>query len=160
MNREFDVVFIPFNSFMELLGAENQARTLERIHHHLKLEGVFICTLHNPAQRLETVTGQFSVVGEHDLPDGGKLSVFSVERHHPESGLVKGVQYFEIYDGLGTLRQKRLLEIKFNLVQPESFERMIENAGFKVHELYGNYDRSGYDPDRSPFLIYFLKKSR
>ena len=143
---------------MELVGAKNQHTALRQIHKHLKHDGVSICTLHNPAQRLQAVTGRLSFIGEHNLPDGGKLAVSSVERYFGESGIVKGVQYFEIYDETGYLIQKRRLEIMFNLIRPDDFGDMIKNAGFRVRELYGDYDKSAYDPASSPFLIYFLSK--
>ncbi|NPV92412.1 MAG: class I SAM-dependent methyltransferase [Firmicutes bacterium] len=158
LGRVFDSVFIPFNSFMELPGRESQVRTLECIHRHLKPGGLFICTLHNPAVRLKRVTGQYSLMVEHDLPDGGKLSVFVVERYSKEDGMVSGAQFFEVYDGRGGLSHKRRLEIRFEVIERERFEEMIGQTGFRVTRLYGDYDRSGFSPEESPYMIYFLSR--
>lgn len=160
LGRVFDAVFIPFNSFMELPGRENQVRTLECIYRHLKPGGLFICTLHNPVVRLKRVTGQYSLLAEHDLPDRGKLSVFSVEQYSEEDGTVSGAQFFEVYDERGVLSHKRRLEIRFDLIERGAFEEMAVQTGFRPGKLYGDYDGSVFNPGESPFMIFFLHNQK
>jgi len=40
----------------------------------------------------------------------------------------------------------------------ERFEGMARDEGFQVAALYGSYDRSAFEPDRSPVMIWVLEK--
>jgi SAM-dependent methyltransferase len=57
LDRQFAAIFIPFHSFMELVGEHNQMAALNVIHKHLADGGTFICTLHNPVQRIRWANG-------------------------------------------------------------------------------------------------------
>jgi hypothetical protein len=48
--------------------------------------------------------------------------------------------------------------MEFAFVEKDHFESMARDAGFRVLELYGNYDRSPFDAIRSPVMIWVLEK--
>jgi hypothetical protein len=48
--------------------------------------------------------------------------------------------------------------MEFVFVEKDHFESMARDAGFRVLELYGNYDRSPFDAIRSPVMIWVLQK--
>ena len=58
----------------------------------------------------------------------------------------------------GHLHSKQLLPMGFAFVEKDHFESMARGAGFRVLELYGNYDRSPFDAIRSPVMIWVLEK--
>lgn len=158
LGRQYDTVFIPFNSFMELVGEEKQAAALQRTHSHLTDQGLFICTLHNPALRAGLASGEKVFRGEFALPGERVLMLHSQEHVLPGQSIIKGTQYFTIYDNQGEQLLERSLDICFSLVEKEGFEQMAREAGFSVQSLCGNYDRSEFAPEKSPFMIFFLKK--
>jgi SAM-dependent methyltransferase len=160
VGRSFDLILIPFNSFGEIVTPQSQRQALQRIWQHLAPGGRFICTLHNPAVRARSVDGKLHLWGQHPLPGGrGKLLFWGLQEFdRPDKLVVKVLQFYEEYDSGGTLRAKRLLELHFSLIDREAFESQAAEAGFKVAALYGNYDRSAFDPDHSPFLIWELRK--
>jgi hypothetical protein len=49
--------------------------------------------------------------------------------------------------------------MEFELIEKDHFESMARDAGFHVLALYGNYDRSSFDADGSPVMIWVLQKA-
>jgi len=48
LNKQFDLVILPFHSFAELISATDQKQALASISDHLASGGRCICTLHTP----------------------------------------------------------------------------------------------------------------
>lgn len=159
LGRRYETIFIPFNSFMELVGREKQAAALARIYAHLSDEGLFICTLHNPLKRTGLATGEKVFRGEFSLPSEQILLLHSQEHLVPEQSQITGTQYFTICSKRGQPLLERRLNICFSLVEKEEFVQIAGEAGFSVQNLYGNYDRSQFSAQESPFMIFLLRKT-
>ncbi len=155
----YDLIIIPFNSFAEIYDPVEQERSLKAIRAHLVDGGRLICTLHNPAVRLESVDGQIHQRGIFPLPDpGGHLILSTVENYDPATRLVKGAQFYELYDADGVLQSKRFVQLVFYLHGKDDFEALVRSQGFEVEALYGDYKRAEFDAQRSPFMIWSLAK--
>lgn len=154
LNRRFNQIIIPFQAFPELTTEDDQRLALARIHEHLSPEGEFICTLHNPPVRLKSVDGQLRLVGRH-AQEGGELLVWLLQRQNANQ--VEVLEFFEQYDALGVLQSKRYSTLTFHLLEKATFERLIEQAGFEVVDLYGDYACAPFDPENSPFMIWRLR---
>ena len=50
--------------------------------------------------------------------------------------------------------------MEFALIERDAFEAMARSVGFRVAQLYGNYDRTPFEPATSPFMIWVLEKER
>jgi SAM-dependent methyltransferase len=87
------------------------------------------------------------------LADGGR---FICTLHNPGVRRRAG-QIYEVYDGDGRMEEKRWLDVRFRLVELSEFQSMAEAAGFRVAALYGDYDRTPYDEEQSPFMIWVLE---
>lgn len=160
LGRQFRQIWIAFQAFPELTSANDQRAALARIHAHLADDGLFICTLHNPPVRLRSVDGNLHLVGSHALREGHQLLVWLLQKPTQTADVVEVYEFFEEYDALGVLVHKRTSTLQFHLLQKDVFEAMADEAGFVVDTLYGNYDRSAFDPLVSPFLIWLLRKQR
>ncbi len=157
LGQSFDLAILPFNSFSELAEPADQERALAAIHRHLRPGATFICTLHNPSVRRRSADGQPRLVGRYPLDDG-TLLLWSAARCVADGGLVEGVQVYEEYDSEGMLRRQRMLDMRFALIERADFERRAAAAGFRVTELYGDYDRSPFLPETSPYIIWTLRR--
>lgn len=152
----FELAILPFQAFMEIIGEENQRAALAAVFKCLVPGGRFICTLHNPAIRRKQVDGLLRLVGQFPT-EGGTLVVSGCEQGG--NPVVSRQQFFEFFGGEGRLLEKRLLEMKFAFVEKEEFEQMVQSVGFRVSQLYGNYDRTLFDPVQSPVMIWRLEKN-
>jgi SAM-dependent methyltransferase len=66
----FELAILPFQTFMEIIGEENQRAALESVFKCLAPGGCFICTLHNPAIRRQQVDGLLRLVGQFPTESG------------------------------------------------------------------------------------------
>jgi hypothetical protein len=155
---QYDLILIPFNSFAEIVTSDDQRRALASIRKHLAPTGRLICTLHNPAVRRNSMDGQLHQRGQFPLPDGsGVVCLSSQEHFDPVTSTVSGIQVFDIVSPDGTLLTRRSLAIQFFLHSQESFEQLATEQGFQVREIWGNYDRSEFLTDASPYMIWVLE---
>jgi SAM-dependent methyltransferase len=151
----FELAILPFQAFMEIVREEDQKAALASVYACLVPGGRFVCTLHNPAVRRAQVDGVLRIVGR--FPDGDEGLVVSGFETGGQP-VVSRLQFFELFGPDGHLRWKRLLPMEFAFVERDAFERMAREAGFRVAELYGSYDRAPFDSVRSPVMIWVLEK--
>jgi SAM-dependent methyltransferase len=156
LGKSFELIFIPFHAFAELTAEADQRAALAGIHAHLSESGRFICTLHNPPVRLRRVDGQLRVWRTYPVEEGLGI-MLGAEQYNPETHLVQGLQFYEVYDADGFLQSKRVLETSFHLLEKERFQALAESAGFKVEALYGDYAYAAFDEATSPFMIWVLR---
>jgi SAM-dependent methyltransferase len=156
----FSVAIIPFNSFSELTSEADRLLALEGIHTALRADGRLICTLHNPIVRLQALKESGSRPSRFPHPSGDGEVVFrmSVE-YDPKTQIVRGIEVFEVYSGHGGLLETREVRIRFCLPDADWFRTAACKRGFTVEELYGDYQRSSFAPETSPFMIWLLRKS-
>ena len=156
LNRKFDTIILPFHSLQEIITNEKQISALRAIYNHLSDDGVFICTLQNPKVRLQNADGLIRTMGKYETSDNKDL-IISYSNFY-QNGLVTGFQYYEIYDKENRLTEKRHLEINFRPITIEDFKNMLGEAGFKIAEIFGNYDYSKFDAEKSSFMLFRLIK--
>ncbi len=159
LQEKFDLIIIPFNSFSEIISLDEQRKALKGIGNCLSKTGRFICTLHNPLIRLKSVNGQLILRGKHSLPnDREMLFLWSVEEYEREQSLVKGTQFWELYDRNGVMKRKSFVDLQFYLHQQQEFQELAKSQGFNVVGLYGDYSYGKFQSNTSPFMIWILEK--
>lgn len=157
LGETFDLILLPFNSFAEITYPAEQAAALEAIARHLAPDGTFICTLHNPRFRMQTVGQGLKLRAKIPADDRNTL-LWVEENYDPETRLVSGMQFVEVYDASGVMMEKRFVEIAFVLHDLDEFEKMLADAGFRIKARYGDYQISAFDPEISPYVIWDLVK--
>ncbi len=160
LGEKYPLIFIPFNSFSEITGRGSAEDALRLIHSHLEDGGVFICTLQNPAVRLQAADGQMRVYGGFPMPGGGTVVISYYNNFRMDTGIVNGRQFYEIYDKNSIMTSKRLLEINFRIYYKDEFEKLAEDSGFGIIKLSGNYDYSDFFESQSPYMIWFFEKKQ
>jgi SAM-dependent methyltransferase len=158
LQKKFDMVIIPFQSFSHIVSTQDQRKTLERIKEHLKPGGMFICTLGNTSVRKKSVDGQLKFFRKYPLPEiRGELLLWIVETFSPDDAqVVEGKQFYEIYNDQGVLQSKRLLELQFRLTNRDEFEEAAKASGFRIKAFYRDYSYAEFKDD-SPFMIWILE---
>jgi SAM-dependent methyltransferase len=158
LTGQFDLIFIPFHSFSEILDESKHARALTRIREHLTDTGHFVCTLHNPTVRTQSMDGTVKELGRFPTEGRHTLIVSACFKFDDHSQIVHGTQFYEGCDSQGEVVEKRQLNVSFYLFHRSQFEKLARTAGFKVVQLYGDYERSPFDEAKSPFMIWVLEK--
>ena len=158
LNKKFKMAIIPFHSFGELADREKQNKTLEHIYEHLEDSGKLVVTLQNPKIRTKSADGFLRFIPPVKIDDGKTLIVSYINNYNQATGIVDGIQFYEIYDVNNILLEKRFLNIKFLLLQQEEFEMMAESKGFKKEAIYGDYEFSDFHDELSPYMLYILER--
>ncbi|MDH3253172.1 MAG: class I SAM-dependent methyltransferase [Ignavibacteria bacterium] len=155
----FDLVIVPFHSFAELVTEADRSAALEGIYRHLNQGGAFICTMHNPEVRLNTVDGAMRMVGKYEVhEEGHSLIVWLSEQFRGSSGVIDAVEILEEYDAENIMCTRRYMPMEYTFMSDEEAGREFREAGFAVQTLYGNYDCAPFVKETSPFMIWALKK--
>jgi len=74
--------------------------------------------------------------------------------------VVDRVQLYGFFDFSSNLRAKRVLPMRFALIEKDEFAELVAAAGFVPVALYGDYDRGEYLEGTSPYMIWILEKAR
>jgi hypothetical protein len=157
---EFDLALIPLHSFSELVLPRDQKLALRAVHGSLREGGRFVCPLHNPAIRARSADGALRLNGSFSTAEGGLLVVSGFETLDESSGVVDRVQLYEFFDASKELCAKRVLPMRFALIDRSGFAELTDVAGFVLVALYGDYDRGEYVEESSPFMVWVLEKTR
>jgi SAM-dependent methyltransferase len=158
----YSLVTVPFRPFQHLIYVEEQKACLECIHRHLTPDGLFILdTFHPYPPRLvysEKYTAEVEDLPETQLPDSRKLrrtsrtTAFHREQQYNEYELI---YYISHPDG----STERLMQsFPFRYFFRYEVEHLLELCGFRVVELFGNFDKSAFSSD-SPEMLFIAAKN-
>jgi SAM-dependent methyltransferase len=156
--RTFAIAILPFNAFSELVSEGDRRAALSSIREALAPRGRFICTLHNPAVRLRSVSRQPRIVAQFPDPSGCReVLVRIASEFDADRGVVTGTQTFATLAD-GEVRDKISVPLEFCLPSRSWFFAAARAIGFTVEALFGDYDRSEYHVDSSPFMVWCLRE--
>ena len=158
--EEFELALVPFHSFCELVSPRDQELVMRAVFGCLRDGGLLLCPLHNPAIRAGSTDGALRLNGSFPTAEGGLLVVSGFETLDESSGVVDRLQFYEFFDASNELRAKRALPMRFALIDRSSFTEVAEAAGFVPVALYGDYGRSEYLEESSPFMVWILEKAK
>lgn len=157
LKTRFPLALMPFHAFAELVTERDRRRAIGSIRRSVSPRGRFVCTLHNPAVRLRSISPALTTVGRFPAARGSEVVLRTRLSFDEASGIVEGVQILEEIDAGGASRGERLVPVRFALLGPEAFEALARAGGFDVESLYGDYGRSPFDPEESPYMIWSLE---
>lgn len=157
--RQFGLIFIPFNSITEITDKEKRRKAITGIYKHLSDDGDFLVTLYNPDYRLKSADGNMKCMGSFNLSMDRTLTITYNNSYDQASNLVYGTQFYEIYDYRNRLIDKRFLNIAFTLISREEIVDMCTAVGFKLVEIYGDYEFGAFD-ENSRFMNFLFTKRK
>jgi hypothetical protein len=115
------------------------------------LDGVFICTTHNPAVRVRTLDGAWHSAGAFRAEDGRAVEV-SV-RGMCDWGVVTGEQRVVVRNACGATEREHVLPLRFALPELDEMLELGAANGMSLVSLHGNYDGAEFDAASSPAII-------
>ena len=155
---QFDLIFVPFNSFSEITDASKREQAFQRASKHLVKGGTLFVTLYNPEYRKLSADGSTKTLGRFELDDGKHLVVSYFNSYSQPEQLVHGTQFYEIFDQSDQLVEKRQMEIRFSLIQKEEMLALAEDAGFKLQIIYGDYQGTPFAQNSMFMNFEFVKQ--
>jgi len=162
LGERFALITIPFRPFQHLISVHEQMACLRCANHHLEASGKLILDVfHLDFRRMcdPKYTSETEDFADVELPDGRK-----VRRTHRMVAYHRAEQYNDIEmiyylthpDG----RTERLVQaFPFRYLFRYEVEHLLARCGFRVAELFGNFDRSPFTDD-SPQMIFVAEKCK
>lgn len=152
--KDFAFAFIPSNTFMHCLTQTDQLATLQCVHKHLQAEGILMIDLFHPhPQLLLEADARLQLMHQSiDEITGNLVQQFCI-RQVDYTEQIQAVTF--ILDGIKSDGQVYRQTIPFEMRYVHRFEMefLLEQAGFDVIDIFGNYDLSPFDGD-SPRMIF------
>lgn len=157
----YQLVIIPFNTFQQLISVEEQKACLHCIINHLLPRGLLVLDIFHPfPPRLvpdPKYTTEIECLPETRLPDGRILRCTS-----RTANFHRGEQYNDIeliyYVSHPDGKMERLVQaFPMRYFFRYEVEHLLNLCGFRVIELFGDYDRSKFSND-SPQMIFVAEK--
>jgi SAM-dependent methyltransferase len=161
LGRTFALAMIPFRPFQHLIAVDEQMACLRRARHHLAAGGRLVFDCFHPNLRKLSDPAQFQETEDfsgHKLPDGRALRRTHrfVARHAAEQyNDVEMISY--VTDASGRTEQV-VHAFPFRYVFRYEVEHLLARCGFRLVELFGNFDRSPFG-DESPQMIFVAEKA-
>lgn len=156
LGQKFRLAFIALGSFGHVCTRREQRQTLAVVRDHLTPGGRFILDISNADVRyMEQLSGQMLHQGTWKRDDGTLLSHFV----SPASSLTKHMlELTHFYDEhqQGEAVRRTVTTTHLYLFEKNEVELLLEEAGFGITDVYGDYELSPFEHD-SPRMIFIAQ---
>jgi SAM-dependent methyltransferase len=153
LNKKFHMAFIALGSFGHICARKAQQQALAAIRAHLSAGGTFILDISNEdARYMEGMSWQMLHQGTWRLDDGSTVTHFVSPASSTTTHLLDLTHFYDIHRQ-GEAVRRTITQTQLYLFERNEAELLLEQAGFAVKNVYGNYDLSQYVHD-SPRMIF------
>ncbi len=153
LKQPFPFIYIPSSTFDHNIAVEDQKRTLESVYRHLEKNGVFAFDL----EQVSPNKPEASWWIDRKEIEGGKMVVRSIftrrdlTKHKCSLDL-----FFDVYKN-GKLLERYHEYGEVAIISKDEITGMLEETGFKVFSVYGDFDKSKYRKT-SPKIVLVTKR--
>jgi SAM-dependent methyltransferase len=152
LGQKFRLAFIALGSFAHIILRTQQQRALAAVRAHLSPGGTFIVDISNAdARYLEALGGQMLHQGTWPRDDGSYLTHFLSPATSADRHLLELTHFYDQYRQGGAV-QRTVVTTHLYLFERAEMELLLEQAGFVVKDVYGDYDLSPFHLE-SPRMI-------
>lgn len=149
--RQFDLIYIPFNSFGLLLTIQDQLKTLATIKKHLKPNGVFAFNVFFPD--MDKLHGprlsHWMLEADNSFPDGSRVQRDNVRKVDSRAQIISVTWRTRVYQDQ-ILAQEFLSEIQLSYFFPRELENLFARAGYEILYYWGDLERRDFWSLREP----------
>jgi ubiquinone/menaquinone biosynthesis C-methylase UbiE len=154
--EQFDLIFIPLNSFQHLLSHQDQLACLARVHRHLAPMGRFVFATFNPEDKENyPADGRVELDTSFVAKNGNTVQVFLATTADPARQQRYYSYFFDEIAQDGTLK-RTVANLRLRYTYRYEMELLLDRAGFVLEDLYGSYDFEEYG-NGSTNLIYICR---
>ena len=140
LGRKFRMAFIALGSFAHVITRKEQQQALANIRTHLSTGGLFILDISNAdARYMEDLGGQILHQGTWQYENGTMLTHFVSPAASTEKHLLELTHFYDQHEQGGTV-QRTTVTTHLYLFDRGEMELLLEQAGFVVKDVYGDYD--------------------
>ena len=154
LDGQFKTIILGLDSFGLLVKREDQLGALRAARAHATHDGRLILDVSNGNLRGSSEPPE-ELLHDLTLPDpetGRPITKFILRRARPSEQLDDLIFFYDEQDERGYLRRTSV-ELRLRWFTRFELELLLQNAGWQVEELYGNYNMEPYGADSDRILI-------
>lgn len=148
-DRRFTLILAPFRGFQHLLTVEEQLACLQCVRDHLAPDGRFVLDLFDPDY--EMLLGPFPSewIVDFDVsePDGSRLIRRSRIVDHDKRRQIQHVEFQFMLTRADGTTETSMAAFPMRCIFATEAKHLLARAGLTIETLYGDFDRSPYQPD-------------
>ena len=152
LEQKFRLAFIALGSFAHIITRREQLAALRVIRDHLSPGSTFIIDISNADVRyMEELGGHMLHQATWHRDDGSLLTHFVSPATAPDRHLLELTHFYDQHSQGGTVHRTTVTTHLY-LFERSELELLLEQVGFVVKDIYGDYDLSPYHLE-SPRMI-------
>ena len=145
LERKFSMIYIAFRSFQSLLTKPDQGACLECVNRHLEDNGLFILDLFAPRHDiLAQVKRSLNLDKFYDKENDLHINRRCEDEYDLANQLLKENRFYEWTDKNGKYHEQ-IWSFELSYLFRYEAELLLEKYGFKVENVFGDFDRSPYN---------------
>ncbi len=156
LGQKFRLAFIALGSFGHMCTRQEQRQTLAAVRDHLTTGGKFILDISNEdARYMEHLSSQMLHQGTWQREDGALLTHLVSPASSLTKHLLELTHFYEEHRQ-GEAVQRTVITTHLYLFERNEVELLLEEAGFSINDVYGDYELSPFEHD-SPRMIFIAE---
>ena len=154
LGKKFDLIFIPFNSFLHLFTEEEMAQCLGAVQNHLTENGKFLLDIFVPDPEFlyRNIDKKYKEMTINH-PDSGKCDIWQKNQFEEDTEINHIHWYFDREDG-GHVDE---YEFDMRMIYPDTMDRVLSDSDFTIEEKWGDYDGEPFN-ETSLLQLYICSK--
>jgi ubiquinone/menaquinone biosynthesis C-methylase UbiE len=154
--EKFRLAMVALGSFGHIITRTQQQQALAAIRRHLSVGATFILDISNEdARYMEHLSGQMLHQGTWQRADGAYVTHFLSPASSNTRHLLELTHFYEVHRQ-GEAVRRTVSQTNLYLFERNEAELLLEQAGLRVKEVYGNYEFGPYEHD-SPRMIFITE---
>lgn len=154
--ERFRLAIIALGSFGHILTRQRQQQALAAIRQHLSVGAMFVLDISNEdARYMEQLSGQLLHQGTWQQKDGSYVTHFISPASSNTQHLLDLTHFYDVYRQ-GEAVQRTVSQTGLYLFEFNEAGLLLEQAGFRIKDIYGNYDFGPYEHE-SPRMIFIAE---
>lgn len=162
--ERFELITIPFRSFLLLLTVQDQLQALAAIREHLTDTGRLVFNIFVPD--ISLIAARSGEVGEPltrfkeflDPHTGHRIMMWDSRHYHLNEQLIESVFVYDELDERGLVVRRYYKPLKLRWMYRYETEHLLARSGLAVETLYGGFDRRPFD-ENSREMIWVAHKA-
>jgi SAM-dependent methyltransferase len=154
-----ELISIPFHSIGHLVTMDDKLEGLRHIYGQLATGGHLI--FDHFVFDLEAARSRYGVANlraEYTNSETGRDTLLWVtSRYEPETQRIRIITWTDEIDGVGVMVRRQYRRLTFSWLEPAQTRALLEETGFEIEALYGDFDYSPFSDD-SPEQIWIARR--
>ena len=154
LGQKFDLIFIPFNSFLHLYKEDEMTQCLKSIQNHLSDNGKFLLDIFVPNPEFlyrdsDKKYEEMTIIH----PNGGECTVWQKNQYKEETE----INHIHWFFNRGNIEPMDEYDFDMRMIYPDTMDRVLSDSDFTIEEKWGDYDGEPFN-ETSFLQLYICSK--